>query len=102
MSAATDQLQTRRALRLIEVLSGKEVGGLRPGEIAKAINESASTVTRMLAAVEQEGYCERVPGRDEAWRLGPKLVQIAKAHTTGLAAAQRQIDEVTQRYSRAP
>lgn len=102
MSADADQLQARRAWRLILILAGKEVGGLRPGEIAKALNEGASTVTRLLAASEQEGLCERVPGRDEAWRLGPKLIQIALAHTTGLAAAQKRIDEVTQRYSRAP
>lgn len=102
MSAATDQLQTRRALRVILVLAGKEVTGLRPGEIAKAISESASVITRLLAAMSEEGFTERVPGRDEAWRLGPKLVQISKAHTAGLIAAQRQIDEVTQRYSRAP
>lgn len=102
MSAATDQLQTRRALRIIVVLAGKEVMGLRPGEIAKAIKELPATATRMLAAMEQEGFVERVPNRDEAWRLGPKLVQIARAYTAGLAEAQHRIDEVTQRYSRAP
>lgn len=102
MSDKQDQLQVRRTLRAVLVLAGHEVMGLRPTEIAKAIKESPSTVTRLMAAMEDEGFAERVPNRDEAWRLGPKLVQIARAHTAGLAEMQRQLDEVNQRYSRRP
>lgn len=102
MSADKDNAQTRRALRIITVLAGKEITGLRSGEIGKAVQESPSTMTRVLATMEQEGYVERLPAAEERWRLGPKLVQIARAHTNGLAEAQRQIDEVEQRYSRAP
>jgi DNA-binding IclR family transcriptional regulator len=100
--SAPDHAQTRRTLRIIVVLAGKEVFGLRTGEIAKAINELASTTTRVLAAMEHEGFCERLPNAEERWRLGPKLVQIAQAHVAGLATIERQISEVTNRYSRTP
>lgn len=102
MSAATDQLQTRRALRIILVLAGHEVRGLRTGEIAAAVKESPSTTTRMLAAMVEEGVAEEMPDKKDGWRLGPKLVQIALAHTNGLASIAQRVDEVTQRYSRAP
>ena len=102
MSAATDQLQTRRALRIILVLAGHEVRGLRTGEIAAAVKESPSTTTRMLSAMVEEGVVEEMPDKKDGWRLGPKLVQIALAHTSGLAAIEQRVSEVTQRYSRAP
>ena len=102
MSDKQDQLQVRRTLRALTVLFGREVMGLRPSEIAKGIQESPSTVTRLMAAMEQEGYAERVPGREDAWRLGPKLVQGAIAHQRGLAEIQRQLNETTQRFSRVP
>lgn len=102
MSAATDQLQTRRALRILLVLAGHEVRGLRTGEIAAAIKESPSTTTRMLSAMVDEGVAEEMPDKKDGWRLGPKLVQIGLAHTTGLANIQRRIDETKQRFSREP
>ena len=102
MSAATDQLQTRRALRILLVLAGHEVRGLRTGEIAAAVKESPSTTTRMLSAMVDEGIVEEMPDKKDGWRLGPKLVQIALAHTNGLANIQRRIDETKQRFSREP
>lgn len=102
MSAATDQLQTRRAIRILLVLAGHEVRGLRTGEIAAAVKESPSTTTRMLSAMVEEGVVEEMPDKKDGWRLGPKLVQIALAHTNGLANISQKVNEVTQRYSRAP
>jgi DNA-binding IclR family transcriptional regulator len=101
MSAA-DQLQTRRALRIILVLAGHEVRGLRTGEIAAAIKESPSTTTRMLAAMVEEGVVEEMPDKKDGWCLGPKLIQIALAHTRGLTRTAQRVSEVTQRYSRTP
>lgn len=102
MSTATDQLQTRRTVRIQLVLAGHEVSGLRTGEIAAAIKESPSTTTRTLAALVDEGVVERMPDEKDGWRLGPKMVQIGLAHTAGLANIQRRIDETKQRFSREP
>lgn len=102
MSAATDNAQVRRTLHTLTLLFGREVMGLRPSEIAKGIGESPSVVSRLMAVLEDEGYAERVPGREDAWRLGPKLVQGALAHQRGLAEIQRQLDETTHRFSRTP
>lgn len=97
-----DLAQTRRALRTLLLLAGKETIGLRLSEVAKALDELPSTAARTLSALETEGFVERMPEADERWRLGPKLVQIAQAHVRGLSEAEQRIREVAQRYSRTP
>ena len=96
------QAQTRRAVQILLTLAGHEVRGLRTSEVAKAIHCIASTTTRDLQVLMDEGVVERVPGQLDGWRLGPKIVQISFAHTKGMARIQHQTDEVTQRFSREP
>ena len=92
---------TRRVLRLIELLAGKEFDGVRPGELAKALGVNAATITRDMADLADEGFAERVPGREEAWRLGPKTVQIFRAHCIGLDRIDQRVSEMNNRYSRS-
>ncbi|GJM12771.1 MAG: hypothetical protein DHS20C12_11740 [Pseudohongiella sp.] len=91
-----------RLAKLITVLAGNEVLGLRNSEIAAAMNESRSKVTRDLQQLIEAGLAEEVPGMSDRWRLGPKIVQIALAHNSGMAALQEQINQVQQRYTRFP
>lgn len=93
---------TRRVLRLTFLLAGKEFDGMRPSEIAKAMGVSPATVTQDMADLEAEGYAERVPDRPEAWRLSPRLVQIAAAHQDALVRMELKASEIRQRYSRLP
>jgi DNA-binding IclR family transcriptional regulator len=41
----------------------------------------------------------RTEGR---YRLGPAIVQLARAHEIDLARAERELAEMRQRYSRTP
>jgi DNA-binding IclR family transcriptional regulator len=93
---------SRRMLRLIVVLGGHEVDGLRPKQIREAMGIDAAAVTRDLADMKAEGFAERVPGREEAWRLGPKAIQIFRAYTLGIERMRARLEETEQRYSRLP
>lgn len=95
--------QATRLLSVLRLLFGHTVDGMQPGQIAKAIDDSQSNVTRILAYLQQTGFAEEMQG-DKAgrWRLGPAMVQGALAHEEDLRQAEHQINEVRQRYSRRP
>lgn len=92
----------RRVIRLQFMLQGHTFDGLRLTQIAQAMQTSASTTLRDLQILEDEGVAERIPGRDEYWRLSPRIVQIATAHRMELARLQQRLDELDQRYTRDP
>lgn len=101
-AAISENKNLRRACRYMLALGGHEVEGLRPKQIAEAVCASPSTVTRDLRVLLDEGFVERVPGMEDRWRLGPKLIQIALAHVQGVQRMSARLDEVRQRYSREP
>lgn len=101
MSTESNQ-PARRALRLIFLLQGHTFEGLRLKQLADGIQASSSTTLRDLELLADEGVAERIPGRDEYWRLSPRLVQLARAHEQEMARLQQRIDETQQRYSRTP
>lgn len=92
----------RRAIRVIWLLQGKTVDGLRLKDIATHLATTPSTAYRDLELLADEGVAERIPGREEYWRLTPKLVQLARAHDDEMQRLRRRLDEVDQRYTRSP
>jgi DNA-binding IclR family transcriptional regulator len=101
MSDAGNQ-PTRRALRLLFLLQGHVVEGLRLKPLAEALQATPSTVLRDLEVLADEGIAERIPGREEYWRLTPRLIQLARAHEQEMARWRQRLDEAEQRYSRNP
>lgn len=91
----------RRALRLLWILQGNTFHGLRLTQIAEAAKQSPSTTLRDLAVLVDEGVVERIPGRDDCWRLTPRIVQLAVAHQHEMSALQARLDETARRYTRA-
>lgn len=101
MNAAAEPKQAvRRALRLLWILQGHAFDGLRLKQIAEVLQASAPTALRDLEVLAAEGVAERIPGRDECWRLTPKLVQLARAHDDDMRRARARVDELDQRYTR--
>ena len=88
--------------RLLFALSGHSYRGLRLQQIADGIGESPSTTLRNLERMAEDGVTEKTPQDDKAWRLSPRLVQIASAHAQEVLREERQLDEFKQRYSRVP
>jgi DNA-binding IclR family transcriptional regulator len=102
MSATPTQQPVRRALRILFVLQGHTFDGLRLKQVADVLRATPSTVLRDLEVLQDEGLVERIPGRDEYWRLSPRLIQLARAHEQELARHRQRLDETEARYSRNP
>jgi DNA-binding IclR family transcriptional regulator len=101
--AATEQKKSaRRALRVLWILQGNTFEGLRLKHIAEHLMTTQSTALRDLEMLAEEGVAERIPGRDEFWRLTPKLIQLARAHDEEMNRLRRRIEETDQRYTRSP
>lgn len=90
----------QRTFRAIKALSGHEALGLTPGEIASAINVSASNVTRIIANLEVQKFAEEMPGKKGRYRLSASFITIANKATLGLNQAKMQIDQDIHNYSR--
>ncbi|ASE52166.1 hypothetical protein C7E19_01900 [Stenotrophomonas maltophilia] len=89
-------------MRLIFALQGHAFDGLRLKQLADSIKATPSTVLRDLEVLADEGIAERIAGRDEYWRLSPRLIQLARAHEQELARVRQRLEETEQRYSRNP
>ena len=83
---------------LFRLLSGHELLGMTPGEIAKGLGVSPSWVSLNLPALATTGFVELVQGTNR-WRLGVQLVRIAITVSTNLNQAKRQLDDLSQRYA---
>jgi DNA-binding IclR family transcriptional regulator len=93
-------LPARRAWRLLFALQGQTFDGLRLTQIAKALECSPTVALRLLAAGLDEGMVERIPEREECWRLSPRIVQIAKSHENEVDKLGRRLSEIDRRYTR--
>lgn len=91
-----------RAKAVIEALAGHNFDGLRNQQVAEAVRQSPPTTLRDLQALEAIGWAERIPGKDERWRLSPRLVQLAVAHQHEVARVTQRVDDFASRYTRNP
>ncbi|MBO0693472.1 MAG: IclR family transcriptional regulator [Acidimicrobiaceae bacterium] len=67
-----------RALRLVEILAGREAAGVT--ELAAVLGVHKSTASRLLSTLERHGIVEQDPGRG-SYRLGAALAFLAGAVT---------------------
>lgn len=102
MNAKPAAQPARRVLRLLAILQGHAADGLRLKQVAHALRVPACTALRDLEVMADEGFAERIPGREDCWRLTPKPVQISRAHDHEVQALRARADELDQRYSRLP
>jgi DNA-binding IclR family transcriptional regulator len=102
MTATENQLSARRALRAIFLMQGQVFEGVRLQQLAEALQCSPSTTLRTLEVLADEGVAERIPGREQHWRLTPRMIQLARAVELAFAEHVKAIDEFKARYSRTP
>lgn len=91
----------QRILRVLLSLSGHEVTGLAPGELAKGLELPGAQITKDLANLRIAGLAEEIVGTGR-WRLTPRLVQIAVAFQLAVDTAERKLGEIKHRYTRTP
>lgn len=104
MSAETDTYRLndaqQRVAQILVLLAGREAEGLPQGAIVKAGKWSGPKTHNDLRNLREAGLVERLQNGN--WRLGPRLVQIAINHQTGLARLKAHYEEIEQRFSRNP
>lgn len=85
----------RRALRMLKALGGAAFTGVSNSDLATALGDTRSNVSRMLAVLVDEGFATRL----DSGRYAPSvaLLQLAHRHAEHTAALQARINEVTQR-----
>ena len=89
-----------RALALIGALAGHVVQGLRLKEICDVVQQAPSTTLKDLYGLESLGWAERIPGRDDCWRLTDRPVRISNHHREEVARWRSQLDHIDANYSR--
>lgn len=92
--------QVQRTLRVIRAMTGHEIHGMSPAEIAKLVNTNPVNVTRTLANLEAQKFVERLPKNDSRWRLSAAFVQIANTVSLNFNTAQQQLQQDQHNYSR--
>ncbi len=71
----TEPQGTRRALSLLKLVGLHHAQGLRLTDLIALTGLDKSTIHRHLAALEEEGFIERVPG-SKRYRLGVEAIQL--------------------------
>ena len=100
MSDKYESNSQQRVLKVMFALAGNEIRGLEPTAIAKGLAIAPSAVTRDLANLVIAGVAEKMD--NGAYRLTPKIVQVAIAFSDELNKAQTKLSEIGNRYTRTP
>lgn len=102
MSSKRPLEAVRRAFKIVWILQGHAFDGVRLKQIAEALRTTPSTAYRDLETLAEEGVAERIPGKEDSWRLSPRLIQIARAHEQDVARLRQSIDDFNNRCTRLP
>lgn len=88
----------QRILQVLLLLAGREAEGLALSQVAKGVRSSSERAYHDLGNLAEAGLAEKLPSGN--WRLGPRVVQIARDFQLGLVRIQDQVRELEQRYTR--
>jgi DNA-binding IclR family transcriptional regulator len=91
----------QRVLQLLLAMFGDVVAGYTPGALAKAINTTASNITRDLDNLATAGFAEQLEETGH-WRLTARVPQQAIKVFAAINAHERRLEEAKQRFTRNP
>ena len=89
----------QRALRVIKVLQNNSFVGLSNKDIAQALNESPTNISRTLDVLKNEGFVIKLESGKFAF--SSLFAQIAMRHAANMDKARAQINEMKQRLGTA-
>ena len=91
----SDSNLVSRTLRILSALKGKSLHGVSNQELAKTCQLPASTVTRILSTMIDEGYVMQLDtGR---YAMSVRMLAIAQAHADEMSRTIEKINELNQR-----
>lgn len=85
----------QKVLRVFKALKGHTLHGLSNTDLARALKESPSLITRAMETLIAEGLAERRP--DGRFALSISALQIAQAHANEMDSAMTRIREINHR-----
>lgn len=86
-----------KVLKVLKALRGHGLQGASNRELAKALDESPSQITRALQTLVAEGFAKK--DENDLYTLGTSIIQIAKTHFAEVERAKARIAEIEQRTS---
>ena len=89
----------QRALRVIKVLQNNSFVGLSNKDIAQALNESPTNISRTPDVLKNEGFVIKLESGKFAF--SSLFAQIAMRHAANMDKASAQINEMKQRLGTA-
>ena len=89
----------QRVLRVIKVLQNNSFVGLSNKDIAQALNESPTNISRTLDVLKNEGFVIKLESGKFAF--SSLFAQIAMRHAANMDKASAQINEMKQRLGTA-
>lgn len=101
MSARKPLEPIRRAFKIVWILQGNAFDGLRLKQIAAALGTTMATAYRDLETLAEEGVTERIPGKEDFWRLA-RIIQVARAHEHEVSRLRQKVDDFNNRCTRLP
>ena len=88
----------KRPLKILKLLAGKSLQGMRLKDIAKALDENEPTTCRTLKKMVDEGFVTQFEHNDH-YALSSSCLAIATAHSIEIGQAQQRIEMLTQRIN---
>lgn len=86
-----------KVLRVLKALKGHTLHGLSNGELASALGEPPSAITRAVDTLIAEGLAQRLDSGRVA--LSVQALQIAQSHANEMARAMDRVHEINQRVA---
>lgn len=86
-----------KVLRVMKALRGHSLEGRTNGELAKSLNETASTINRCLETLIHEGMAEKLGNGKFA--LSVQTLGLAHAHATEIEQAKQSIEHLQGRIA---
>lgn len=88
----------KRPLKILKLLAGKSLQGMRLKDIAKALQENEATTCRTLKKMVDEGFITQFEHNDH-YALSSSCLAIATAHSLEIAQAQDRLNSISQRVT---
>ncbi|MDL2313360.1 hypothetical protein LJC36_00090 [Desulfovibrio sp. OttesenSCG-928-C14] len=83
----------RRSLKMIELMAGRYFDGLSNKELAEALGELPSTISRDVLVLESEGWLRKL--ENGRWGLTVKPLQIMQAYANHAELTGKRLSETT-------
>ncbi|MBL8467346.1 helix-turn-helix domain-containing protein [Methyloversatilis discipulorum] len=81
----------KRVCRILDLLKGQSLQGVRLADLARELDEPPQTVLRTLHAMKEQDAVQQI---DERWALSRLSLRIHASHISEVARAEARLNEL--------